>query len=58
MHKEFSPCTLHCPQVRQLHDVDLSKLQFVGDALSSLRQEVHGQVSSGLACMETMSDII
>lgn len=41
----FSFCA---EQVRQLHDVDLSQLQFVGDALTCLRQEVHGQVQTVL----------
>ena len=32
-------------QVRKLHTLELDQLQFVGEALSILRQEVHGQVA-------------
>ena len=38
--------TLRTLQVKRLHPVDLKQLQFVGDALTSLRQEVNGQVNS------------
>ncbi len=31
-------------QVRQLHELDLGQLQFVGDSLRILREEVQGQV--------------
>ena len=31
-------------QLKQLHELDLSQLQFVGDSLKILRQEVHQQV--------------
>ena len=41
-----SQCVL---QVRQLRDVDLTQLQFVGDALTNLRQEVQGQASADVA---------
>lgn len=33
-------------QVKRLHALDLQQLHFVGDALTRLRQEVNGQVSS------------
>ena len=33
-------------QVNQLHELDLSQLSFVGDALKTLRQEVGGQAST------------
>ena len=35
-------CTL---QMKQLHEIDLSQLSFVGEALTALRKEVRGQVS-------------
>lgn len=31
-------------QVNQLHDLDLERLQFVGESLTLLRQETQGQV--------------
>ncbi len=31
-------------QVQQLHELDLEQLQFVGESLKLLRQEVDGQV--------------
>lgn len=37
--------TLHMLQVKRLHPLDLQQLQFVGNALTSLRQEVDGQVN-------------
>lgn len=37
--------------MRQLRDVDLTQLQFVGDALTNLRQEVQGQVSVDIAVL-------
>ena len=36
-------CTL---QMKQLHEIDLSQLSFVGEALTALRKEVRGQVAN------------
>ena len=42
-------------QVRKLHTLELDQLQFVGEALTILRQEVHGQVAikllPGVCCL-------
>ena len=40
-------------QVKRLHPVDLQQLQFVGDALTSLRQEVDGQVNTPTCVVNT-----
>lgn len=47
-HADFSMLllTMNMLQVQRLHSIDLQQLQFVGDALTCLRQEVDGQVSS------------
>ena len=38
----FNYCTL---QIKQLHEIDLGQLSFVGEALTALRKEVRRQVS-------------
>ncbi len=45
-------------QVKQLHELDLEQLQFVGESLTLLRQETLGQVGYQAIRTVTVRDVL